>query len=29
MIADVDTNYKCTSYFVAMATSYRLDSVIL
>ena len=29
MIADVNATYKCTSYFVAIATSYRLDSVVL
>ena len=29
MIADVDATYKCASYFVAIATSYRLDSVVL
>ena len=29
MIADVDVTYKCTSYFVAIATSDRLDSVVL
>ena len=29
MIADVDATCKCTSYFVAIATSYRLDGVVL
>ena len=29
MIADVDATYKCTSYFLAIAPSYRLDSVVL
>ena len=29
MIADFDATYKCTNYFVAIATSYRLDSVVL
>ena len=29
MIADVDATYKCTSYFIGIATNYRLDSVVL
>ena len=29
MIADVDATYKCTNYFVAIATSDRMDSVVL
>ena len=29
MIADVDATYKCTNCFVAIATSYRLESVVL